>query len=466
MWDQFRTVLVICILIFFIESSVILQAAPQTQILEDAICDQYYGEKQEPPHKAATIPGPGRCKTTPVQTELSLIKGWQYSLDQLPGFIMALPYGALAEKWGRRPLVFMSFLGYLLSILWIQFVCWNARSVPMRLTWLSSLGQFIGGGGEVCYSMIYTMASDITTEEHRTNLFIVLVSLPYLAEIAATPVAVALMHWNPWVPLLVADAIVIILMAVSFSFPEPHRAYKRLGSDGDEDEVAPAAQLPSVTAHLRRGWEAAKLVIKNRTAAALFLTLFMTAGQRSTNDLILIYASDKFNWTIAEASFLAQLRGAMSLLLTLLILPATVSLLARYLLSVPEERDLLLARFSTVMIAAGFIILGIAPKPVFATIGIGTVALGSGINGLCKSLVVSLFDAGSTAIILSAVAMQQTAGAMIIGPLCSYLYGIGLRLGKSWYGLPYVFLGGLFLLCCLGLSSGRMQGARSVGRVD
>jgi len=450
---RFHTLLAMCILIFFVEACVILQTAPQTQILEDAICDKYYSEK-DPLQSTTRL---SRCKVEPVQEELSLIKGWQYSLDQLPGFIMALPYGALSEKWGRRSILILSLLGYLASVLWIQFVCWKSDFFPLRLTWLSSLAQFVGGGGVVFYAIIFTIASDVATEGQRTNLFMVLGSLTYLAEISATPTSVALMHWNPWIPLLAADVIVATLMAVAFALPEPHRAYRRLESDADGDGVLPTVQLPSIAAYLQRGWKAAQLIIRNRTAAAIFLTLLMAACQRATNDLILIYASDKFNLTIAEASFLAQLRGAMSLLLSLLILPATAHLVTGYFFLNPQERDLLLSRFSTFLIAIGFIVLGVASKPAFATIGVGIAALGSGINGLCKSIVVSLFDTGTTAIILSAVAMQQTIGAMISGPLFSYLYGIGLGLGKTWIGMPFVVLGVLFLLCCLGLLSGRAE---------
>ncbi|KAI9764942.1 MAG: hypothetical protein M1840_007967 [Geoglossum simile] len=459
MLRRFFSPLVMCILVFLVEACVVLLTAPQTQILEDAICDKYFSGK----HALQSTTQLSRCKTEPVQRELSLIKGWQYSLDQLPGFITALLYAALAEKWGRRYIVTLSLLGFLASILWIQFVCWKANFFPLRLIWLSSLAQFVGGGGEVFYSMIFTMASDVVAEEQRTSLFMVLGSLTYLAEISATPTAVALMHWNPWIPLIVADAIMAILVAITFALPEPHKGYRRLEPDADGDDIPPTVRLPILTAYTQRGWEAAQLIFRNKIATAVFLTLLVTACQRATNDLILIYASNKFDWTIAEASFLAQLRGAMSLLLSLLVLRTAVHLTAGYFSSSPLARDVLLSRCSTFFVAIGYIVLGTAPKPAFAMIGVGTAALGSGINGLCKSIAVSLFDTGTTAIILSAVAMQQTIGAMIAGPLFSSLYGIGLGLGKAWIGMPFVVLGVLFLLCCLGLFSGRVQGARSIG---
>jgi len=347
----------------------------------------------------------------------------------------------------------LALLGFLGSMLWIQLVCWKATIFPVRLTWLSSLAQFVGGGGEIFYSMIFTMASDVTTEEQRTSLFIVLGSFTYLAELLATPVAVTLMHRNPWYPLLLADVIMVTLIAVTFALPESNRAYRRLEPISDNDEGSENVPLPIITTYLHRGWEAAQLIFSTGTSAAIFFTLLVTACQRATNDFILIYASKKFDWAIADATSLIQLRGAISLLLLLLILPAAAHIITKYFSFSAQNRDVLLSRGSTLLLATGYIVFGIASQPAFAMLGVGTAALGSGINGLCKSIAVSLFDSGSTAMTLSAVAMQQTIGSMITGPLFSALYSIGLDLGKDWIGLPFVFLGVSFLFCCLGLFS-------------
>jgi MFS family permease len=456
MLKRFHRLLLMFLLVFFSEVCVVLLAVPQTQILEDAICDKYYHQKHPLPPA-----GPlSRCKVEPIQKELSLIKGWQNSFDMMPGFITALPYATLAEKTGRRFIAALALLGFFASILWIQFICWKAHLFPLRLTWASSMALFIGGGGEVFHSMIFTMASDAVTQERRTTVFVVLGSLSYLAEITVTPIAVGLMLLDPWVPLLTADAIMvalialIALIALAFAIPEQQITYQRLNSDADGEGVSSRVELPAFQAHAPTNWVVARHIFGNKTAVAVFLTLLMASAQRSTNDLLLIYASKKFDWKIAQASVLAQVRGTMSLLLSLLILPTAAYLVMKYFFSSPLETDVRLARYSTFLIAVGFIVLGTAPKPAFAIMGVGTVALGSGINGLCKSIAVSLFDASTTAIVLSAVAMQQTVGAIIAGPLFSYLYAIGLGLGRTWIGLPFVVLGALFLICCVGLSLG------------
>jgi hypothetical protein len=145
--NSFHRLLLMGLLVFFVEVSVVLLSAPQTQVLEDAICAKHLERAQQSasPNSVATLRK--TCKDEAVQRELSLIKGWQNSFDMVPGFLTALPYASLADRIGRRPVATLSLLGFLTSILWIQFVCWDARVLPLRLTWASSLGLAIGGGG-------------------------------------------------------------------------------------------------------------------------------------------------------------------------------------------------------------------------------------------------------------------------------------------------------------------------------
>src|SRR4051794_28641495 len=113
MLKRFHRLLLMVLLIFSSEVCVVLLAVPQTQILEDAICDKYY-HKEQPLPLAHPL---SRCKVESVQKELSLIKGWQNSFDMMPGFITALPYATLAEKTGRRFIAALSLLGFFASIL-------------------------------------------------------------------------------------------------------------------------------------------------------------------------------------------------------------------------------------------------------------------------------------------------------------------------------------------------------------
>lgn len=71
-----------------------LLVTPRMAILEEVICRNFHPDVAD-----GTDP---RCKDDDVQAELSLIDGWSWAFSLLPGMIMAVPYGILADTYGRR----------------------------------------------------------------------------------------------------------------------------------------------------------------------------------------------------------------------------------------------------------------------------------------------------------------------------------------------------------------------------
>lgn len=77
-----------------------ISTAPQLRLLESIICQQYY-EGSESSGSEAGIPE-HLCKEGPVQAALAQLLGWQSFFDNIPGLLLALPYGILTDKYGRR----------------------------------------------------------------------------------------------------------------------------------------------------------------------------------------------------------------------------------------------------------------------------------------------------------------------------------------------------------------------------
>lgn len=40
-----------------------------------------------------------------------------------PAICLAVPYGALSEKWGRKPIMVLCAVGIFLTMLWYEVVC-------------------------------------------------------------------------------------------------------------------------------------------------------------------------------------------------------------------------------------------------------------------------------------------------------------------------------------------------------
>ena len=122
-----RVLLSACLIAVTLDFGNYLSVAPQLQAFESIICQRLH------PELFANIPGGGlplvaspSCKSADVQGDLALLKGWMNTFDQLPGIILALPYGLMADRIGRKPVLAMSLLGIIMEEIAIRFICkWN-----------------------------------------------------------------------------------------------------------------------------------------------------------------------------------------------------------------------------------------------------------------------------------------------------------------------------------------------------
>lgn len=85
----------------------------------------------------------------------------------MTGAILAIPYGLLADKRGRRSTLYLSIPGFALNSLVILGVLWFSDIFPLRAVWLSCLAWVFGGGPVVAFAIIWTMMADVTTEDER-----------------------------------------------------------------------------------------------------------------------------------------------------------------------------------------------------------------------------------------------------------------------------------------------------------
>ncbi|RAK73277.1 putative MFS multidrug transporter [Aspergillus fijiensis CBS 313.89] len=444
------------ILILAVDFGFYLTAAPQTKIFEDIVCQNYLTTLGNP---ADTVPTEGICKSEPVQSELALVNGWKETSDVLPGILLSVPYGVLADRWGRKPVLLLGLLGTLLGELWVRIVCLYSTVLPLRLVWLSGMWRLIGGGDITLSSIALVMVADLFSEEEIATALFRLTSTVIVSEVLATPVSAYLMASDPWLPFMLGLGVSTLGSLAAFLMPETLNDAKSkidLTTVTSEDETQSSLNgKTSVKQYIKGRFQdlqdSARLIIGSPAIAICLFALFVTSISKQSTSLLLLYTSKRFSWSIADASLLISLRGIIILANYLLIMPGLSFLLIRYFELSAKLKDLLLARGSSFVSALGFFVIATAASRAIVILGIVLFSLGAAFAVSCRSFVTSLVPPDRVGTLYSSAAAITSSGMVIASPLLAYAFRLGLRLGPAWFGLPFLLAGGMYLLASVSL---------------
>lgn len=164
---RLRLLITLFAIVLAAEMGLSMADSPLVRIYESITCNKYYTEYD--PGKI----GPGGeveeelCKVKDVQTELAAVKGYMEFFDGLMSIFLAIPYGLLADRRGRKSTMCLSIPGFVLNSAIVFVVSWFPDVFPLRTVWLSSLAWLLGGGPVVAFAIIWTMMSDVTSEDER-----------------------------------------------------------------------------------------------------------------------------------------------------------------------------------------------------------------------------------------------------------------------------------------------------------
>lgn len=151
--------LLVCLSVVAADFGNYLGYAPHIEILESIICRQAQGSN--------ALGVDENCKSPQVQGELALINGWKDTFDQLPGILLALPYGFAADRIGRKPILALSLIGLILEETAMRLIFLFNSVLPLRIIWATPAFQIIGGGPQIATAMAYAMVTDIVASNQR-----------------------------------------------------------------------------------------------------------------------------------------------------------------------------------------------------------------------------------------------------------------------------------------------------------
>ncbi|KAJ4399178.1 hypothetical protein N0V91_009635 [Didymella pomorum] len=430
-------------LVAIIDMGAFLAEAPRTRVYESNICLGYYRETDPSVIGKDGLIAEKLCKVDAVQQKMAMIFGWQEMFDAIPSIFMAIPFGVLADKVGRKWIFTASLMGLQLNSAWVLVICYF-KDLPLQLTWLSSAFYLIGGGPIVAAAIGITMISDISPPDKRTTIFLWLTASVLIAEIVAPIMSAKLMEVGDWYPLVLALIIQQCGVTLAIFFPETlHMREQPQPADLPARPVRVQSKHHAFSPkqQIRHFQDAFEFLKSDRTLALVVFTFMANRLGRQGITLLVRYASKRYEWEIKKAAYLLSFRAATNLAAVAVFIPAANYVLLNYVRLPAHWADLWLARGSIILTAVSFLVIGLAAHPALLVVGLLVYNMSTGYNAAMRSVSIHVVGGQSSPDIgklMSTIAIVESLGAMVAGPLLNQLFQWGMGLGSAWLGLPFL----------------------------
>jgi MFS family permease len=163
-----KVVFIVLASLFFISIGDYMNRAPWMRIQEDIVCRAYYRHTFPHEFEGPFDPIPeDRCKVPDVQSKLAMLRGWDQTLSCIPSIFTAVPYGVIADKYGRKLVLVLSLVGIILSVSWAEAVGYFSHYIAIEWFWAGNAFLLIGGGSVVARATFFTILADVASEEVR-----------------------------------------------------------------------------------------------------------------------------------------------------------------------------------------------------------------------------------------------------------------------------------------------------------
>ncbi|KAI6782389.1 putative membrane protein-like protein [Emericellopsis cladophorae] len=436
-------VLVIASINFVLVMSGLMLLLPVYRLIEDALCHAHYHDDS-----------PGlidemKCKVDQVQSRLAFLLGWLGVVGSVFNFIVAYPYGLLADRIGRKPTALFAFSGVAVSFLLSPLLLGPGANVIRANPYVlltGTLFTFFGGGAPVMLRALYAMAADVSSAEEKAKHFFYLTMGTTAGAILGPLFGGLLMEsFGPWLPIWIVTFTVPVVFFIFAFLPET------LAVDTKERQ-ATTRQL-TLRQHVAQGVQdlvRSLYMMRNVNIALCMLVILFTSSAETS--ILVQYISKHFGWTLAETSVLLAPRGVINLLVLGLLPKLGDRLVSPRYGFTAFEKDLLLAKVSlcvSALSALGRFFSGsIGPFLVALFIG----SLGAAESPLVRAVVSSYVQPSFTSRLFALAGMFEVIGTVLGGPVFAWCFGKGLQWKGLWTGLPW-----LYMALAMGLCAGALM---------
>ena len=302
----------------------------------------------------------------------------------------------------------------------------------------------------------HALISHRLTSGFRANVLFHAHALLCTTEFFGPPIGSVLMDQSPWTPLAISVALLTITIPLALLLPETlHRSppeHKRssiLSTTSSQSRPISNAkyQNPATTS----------MLADHRIPFILFTSISYVFAQACSN-IVTQYTSRRYNWSISQSAYLGSVRAVIMILALLVGLPFASTYLLRRRSFSPIRKDVLLLRISFTIVAAGLLVEGSAPSiPLFIS-GCCIATMGMGATALIRSLLSSLVRQDEVGRLFAVMSLVWTAAMLVASPVITTLFSEGLKRGEPWTGLPFLFVGLLFVLATVAMWAVNLDG--------
>jgi len=440
--DPNTIIVILAVIILCASGSGALQQMATTRVFEDIFCRQYYADKTE--IQLGDPIDEMLCKEDEIQSRLSYLLAVASSVDAIVGCICALSWGAAADRIGRKTVLAFTISGFTLQIGWIMLVGWFSDTIPVYFYWLSSFALLCGGGNAAANACIGSMICDLLPETERSIAFMRVHVASSVGNLVAPALASIIMSVSgPW-PVLFTSLFVMAICIVAILFV-PETLKQKPDSAIDEVALAPNDRARQALQEVR---SLLSILKDPSVCVALAVFFFSVPAVLGTYQFMLQFISKRYEIPLAETGYVQTTYGIAHILVVLAFLPWLTKFVVRpttpRLLYIENERkrDVILARWSYVIVILGSLILAVSPRlPGFVT-GLLVMSLGAGGDSMVKSTASALVAPDQTSRLFSLLGVVMIGGMLWTGPFLATLFTLGMHLnGKiangPWIGLPY-----------------------------
>ncbi|WQF76805.1 Putative major facilitator superfamily, MFS transporter superfamily [Colletotrichum destructivum] len=472
-------------LVLLVNLAASLYQLPLSRVIERRLCREHYlvadpsvvdrdGNVQE-----------RLCKVDSVQQGLAWIQGTMETAWIVGDFVMTIPLGFLAERYGRRTILCLNLIPRIVMPAWAVVVGYFEQTLPTKAIVASPFLSVLGGDC-VFNSITYAIASGMTDDHvRRATYFGWMSSVSYVVNLLGPALASASMSLLLWLPFwigvsLLLFAIPAISLMDNASVNHSHSSISRVA----DDQARPLLSSPVLKARdantsllrsiiQRFGVLRSVIASHPRNMTLLLVSFVLTSLASSDTKLLVQYISKRYGWTFASTGYLLSAKAVVNFTLLTVIIPAVLRSSQKKSRHVQPELASHQMNMHYANICLGVSILGalaiaLATQIWLLVPSLFLYALGSALPVFTLSLLKSPFiapkrneqtgdDVDPESHIFSIVMMVKTSGSLLGAPLMMVLWVRAISLGGAALGIPYFvsascYLAALFVLSKLAVN--------------